>query len=350
MVVFNKSCNKILSFKGYIFYPKSILDVPDDIFNGNIIQTYLKRGQLECIDGSFNYIDYIIKRKVRLLVLSRHYALGDLLFVTALIDGIKKIFPNLKLYIKTSEKCQVLLQSNPNIITITSQTEFENILRVADLHIPLDDIMEQYEDRLGYDVDRNRIEILYNHLGIEYNKELPRIYVEQKYLNGVYNVLTYPQPYIAICHQSLRVEKSLHPDKFIELIKSFKNRSCTLFTFGIDRLDYKQNNLVNLEGASLKEAIAWMLYMNVAVTLDSFWSHACAGFNIPQVLLTSCTDGELLSKDYPECSVIHADMSCYPCWYKFERGGCHLGEYPQCLNNIPIEYIKQSIEDRLCGL
>jgi ADP-heptose:LPS heptosyltransferase len=87
--------------------------------------------------------------------------------------------------------------------------------------------------------------------------------------------------------------------------------------------------------------------MDLMVTHDSLWSHFSAALGVPQVLLASCTDGQLLSKGYPDVSVVQRDWDCVPCWYRFKEGGCIYSNYPRCLDDVGVDEVMTKVSEAL---
>jgi hypothetical protein len=55
----------------------------------------------------------------------------------------------------------------------------------------------------------------------------------------------------------------------------------------------------------------------------------------------------LLSKGYPDTTVIQRDWSCVPCWYRVKQGGCIYNNYPKCLDDVGVSEVMSKVMEAL---
>jgi ADP-heptose:LPS heptosyltransferase len=324
--------------------------LPIGLANSDKLTASVRRGDVILNDwvdkeSSWDVGSCIDFHKVRKVVISRDYALGDVLFVTAFIKNLITTYPHLSIYFKTNDVVSSILNGNNDFVTIVKKSDITEAMRSCDIHVCLNDVMEQYEDS-HKPVDKPRIEILSTFCNVSYEQKTPRLFLDKQQIDSWLPFLSqYPRPFVGVCTSSIRKEKALSP--------SLWNYVCSKLTQGtlfvIDKLDIgiRGKNVIPVIDNRLDGILGLLISMDRVITLDSFLCHASSAFDIPQTLVTSCTNGKLLARDYANVDVIEPEKDCYPCWYNLKLGGCGLANYPKCLDENVADRIIKSVKENL---
>lgn len=270
------------------------------------------------------------------IVLSRTYAHGDMFLAAAVISLMKKRYPGNRIIFHTMDKMEPLVRHHPDAEIITGDESLKEALRLAGVYINLDDVAELYEEH-NPNSGLNRIEIFCHHLGLTPEGLCPDYYITQEEIESALTLLQhYQRPYIGISPSTMRKEKSWPLERWAAFVNDIQERTGgTVFVYDDKSvLDVKGDHIVPLINKTFRTIGAIAYHMDVFVTQDSLWSHWAAALEVKQLLLASCTDGVLLSKGYPNVTVIQRDWDCSPCWYKLDNPDCLHGGYPECLEDV----------------
>jgi hypothetical protein len=241
----------------------------------------------------------------------------------------------LTIHFNTSIEAFPLIAKNPHVKVTADLGMMRAIINRCGAFIDLNNIPESYEDEHRPIINKNRIEIMLDYLDIS-GLAVPELFMTKgletfgkKFVKGC------KRPFMGIAPMSRRKEKMWPMERWRELVTEWKRETGgAVFVFHSRKIPDLEGSAVTHTAIDLMATVSVALQMDIFVTLDSLWTHVAAALRIPQVLLASCTDGELLSKTYPSTYVLHGQEPCYPCWYMFAAGGCQLGQHPKCLSGI----------------
>ena len=347
--VHNNSIDKHISVYSKCIPPRGYMELSEDEIGHESIQRYIGMGLIEMVDNpkGLSPVQLIMENMEPdgHLLLQRNYALGDVLLMSALIRNIREKYPRVQIHIGTSKEAAPLLKYSPGLEIFSSIENFRECISKYGDFINMNNLAEVYEDSLRPDVSMNRIEIMCDILGIEPVHLCPEYYIKDNEIAAGYRALDgLERPLLGIAPVSKRKEKMWDLGKWELLIDLWKGAGGSVLIFHNEPLpSLIEAGAKTLHYYDIRMAAAVAYHMNCMVTLDSLWTHLSAALFIPQVLLTSCTDGVLLSKGYPDVMPIVPEHECYPCWYNFHAGGCVAGQYPECLSSIEPEMILEAI-------
>lgn len=279
------------------------------------------------------------------ITVTRSYALGDIVLASAAIEAMIK--SGYDVTFRTDPAMIDWLRFSPyNVISYTDPYE--------EPHITIDNVTELAEDELiEQGRNKNRIEIMCDLLGVLPSQLYPSFYCSPEEWRLVRKIKTmYPQPFIGIAPSSRFTCKTLGYDKWKAVITYLS----AIFNGSIFILDSADNlpksTVLGLKNVhwlqhSLRIMTLYCASMDLMVTQDSLWSHVSASVFVPQLLLTSCTDGGLIANDYYKAIYPKPPMSCSPCWYKFPDKRCGKHNPPHCMDQIDTTALVMGICDTL---
>jgi ADP-heptose:LPS heptosyltransferase len=269
---------------------------------------------------------------------SRTYAYGDIILTSAFLENVKIKYPHL----------EILLHTDPYMIPLfLCCPTFKTTAEKQDGMIILNNIFEVMEDKEIAETGRlskNRIELMCGYFDIPMVIRKPQYYLTSEENESAFGKLAsmFPMPHIGIAPSSKQIEKTLGLPKWKTIIQSLLQKTQgTIFIFDSSenesRLGITDKRVVYLGNMAWRGKMLYCLMVDVMVTHDSLWSHLAASTGTPQILLTSCTDGKLLTKDYPSAFVIEPVEKCYPCFYRLEHNNCGRNTTPKCFDNLNIQ-------------
>lgn len=351
--VHNNSITQHISVYRKCIPPRGYMDLSQDEIGHESIQKYLDMGVLEIVDNPRGLapVQFMMENlnPDGHLLLQRSYALGDVLLMSAVVTNMLEKYPNLTIHLRTSKEAEPLLRHNANIELYSSTDSFRDCVRKYGDFVDMNNLPEVYEDEIRPDVTENRIEIMCRILGIEPVHLCPEYYMTNSEIElGHKAIMGMDRPILGIAPKSRRIEKTWPEDKWELLIHFWKKMGGTVLIFH----DQPIPKLIDAGARTLhyfdiRMAAAIAHHIDIMVVLDSLWTHLAAALSIPQILLTSCTDGRLLSKGYPAVTCVIPEQECYPCWYNFGMGGCVLGQDSKCLVSTDCEYVFELLKGAL---
>jgi len=281
------------------------------------------------------------------LMITRSYAFGDIILASGALEAMLQY------------DCSVTFRTDPLFVEWFRHAPYTTIPfteSIIEPHVTLDDVVEQQEDKLIMcGQNKNRIAIACDILEITLEKHRPYFYMTDNEWDLVKKIKTlYPQPYIGISVSSRYGCKTLGYEKWsniIDYLSSIFNGSIFIFDSpeNHNKLQCKNKNNIHFLQYSWRTFTLHCRAMDFMVVPDSVWSHIAASVDVPQLLLTSCTDGELIAKDYYKAIYPKPPFDCSPCWYHFNREGCskHLPAY--CLERINSTKLVMGIYETIKG-
>lgn len=344
-LVHNNSITQHISVYRKCIPPRGYLELNDDEMAHESIQMHLTNGLLEIVDNpkGLSPVQLVMDRlgPAGNLLLRRTYALGDVLLMSALVRDIKEKYPHLTIHLHTSREAEPLLRHNPQIQLYDSVDSFRECIRKHGDFIDMNNRPEVYEDEIRPDVRENRIEIMCRILGIEPVHLCPEYYILESEIEAAGKALAgISRPLLGIAPVSKRKEKDWPLEQWRELVRLWHTLDGDVIIFHNKPIpELSEAGAKSFHYFDVRMAAAIAYRVDLMVTLDTLWTHLAAALSVPQVLLTSCTDGMLLSRGYPDTVCVIPENECYPCWYNFHTGGCVLNHHPECLESIDYEYV-----------
>lgn len=354
MLVFNSSVRTQISLGHKVILPRNYANLTDSESGTDVVQRYLRDGilqEIKDIAGTVPPIHALVSRLQagQHVVIQRHYALGDILLVTAVIESLIAAHPGIRVHFGTSRESACLVENLPGVETLGDLGTQRALIEKYGALIDLNNIPESYEEKNSPGITRNRIEIMCDYLGIEPVTLCPSYYLSASEAEIGDKVLCNQEPpFLGIAPISRRVEKAWPIEKWLALSRLWTRTTggtAVLFHNKVLK-DFMEEPIVSVQGYDLRTAAAIAYHMDAFVTLDSLWAHLAAALGIRQAVLASCTDGGLIVKGYPNAVAIQGTRSCSPCWYKLAAGGCMLGQHPACLLPIEPEFVLERLGDR----
>lgn len=334
MLYLNTQRNQIISKKGLYFPPLQVIEYDScDLQDFRILSFDAEWG----VDNIVSWLGFPI-------ALKRTSALGDVLITSAVAQALTDKYGS-DVYFITSPEGMELLKCIKGIIPESVKTYFNNynIKWVIDLDVLKENYEFAYEGMTEH-LQKNRIEITYEYLRMPISRTSPDIYLNTNILNFGYNfVRDLKRPVIVIAPSSSWLCKMWQnmPVLIDKLVKS---------RYSVILLDKKlwfdpPNGCYMFIDCPIEIGISLLFHSDILLTLDSFWMHMAGAIGVPQLVLCSCTDGNVNARYY-NAKVVHGNMDCFPCWYRF-REECSLHKFPKCLDTVTadeiLEYIRREV-------
>ncbi|SFW63675.1 MULTISPECIES: glycosyltransferase family 9 protein [Desulfovibrio] len=133
----------------------------------------------------------------------------------------------------------------------------------------------------------------------------------------------------------------------MELLATKLARDTSVLVFHNSPLQgYENENILKVDNCTLRQSIALLSQCKMLVAVDSAFVHIAAALAIETASLFGPTNGELFTKYYDKCHVIHGHnvTNCHSCWRnKFVVCPRTHSNTSKCLYEIDIEYITEEI-------
>jgi len=145
--------------------------------------------------------------------------------------------------------------------------------------------------------------------------------------------------------------RRLPKEKFLELTNTLDDFYFFIFS-GEDEKDEadfiysnsKSNNVIKVEGKSIREVASIMKYLNIFVSNDSGLMHLAATMGIPVVGIFGPTNPNWIHPWGVKYQIVQTNLECSPCFYYSPRPlECKLREKFKCLREISVEKIIATI-------
>jgi ADP-heptose:LPS heptosyltransferase len=272
---------------------------------------------------------------------SRTSAYGDIILTSCFLENVKLKYPHL----------EILFHTDPYMIPLFLCCKtFKTTPEKQDCMIVLNNIFEVMEDKEIAETERlskNRIERMCTYFDIPMIIKKPQYYITEDENETAFSKLAsmFPMPHIGIAPSSKKIEKTLGLPKWKTVIEMLLRKTeGTIFIFDSlgneEGLGIRHDRVKYLGNMAWRGKMLYCLMVDVMVTHDSLWSHLAGATGTPQVLLTSCTDGKLMTKDYTSAFVVEPIEKCYPCFYRIEQKtkGCARNHPAKCFDDLNIEH------------
>ena len=278
--------------------------------------------------------------------------LGDILLTTPIVTELKKKF-NASITYACRPKAAELLQNNPDIDkVITKYSDLEKLQFTY--HLPLIRHTENYK------VSRNRqcrTDSLADLFMVTLPKDnvLPKIYLTPKEIQNANRLVNKVHKIkLGINIEATSSARRWTYGYLLELFKLLgeEDSKYEFYLFGSgDRMKitgipkYIHNFIGKL---TLRDSIAVMSKMDMALTTDSLYSHVAGAFKIPQVCIYTTIPAEWRNKYYKSIGV-QGTTKCSPCCdfqflTKEDYDKCDRFGVPPCVKSITPDTIMKNLE------
>ncbi len=259
----------------------------------------------------------------RVLITRAMGGIGDLLMMTPGLHALRQKWPRASIHFATLKAFFPLFEGNDDVELIDITAEPLDLASYS-LWINLTDCpAARVESQTLPNVRENRIDIFARAMGIEGQQFIsmdrrPRYFLSQSdrdlqaQFKASYNLGSKPVVGIHAASQESYKNYSAIRDVVYGLAKT-----CVVIVFHSEKLEgFAMENVIEVCGWRLRDAIALAALCNVIVGPDSAFVHVAAAFDIPCVALFGPTDGKVITKHYGNCRVLDSrkDLPCIPCW------------------------------------
>jgi ADP-heptose:LPS heptosyltransferase len=256
--------------------------------------------------------------RLRLTLLNAFPGIGDVLFLSSLVESIKIKYPNIKINVVT-EHCD-LLKKNDSIYSINQKATFFTFrhwyLEIRQNKIP----------------DKHVLTESLNKLGLPFDIQKPKYVVTSvERENAEKRLKDFKKPLIAINTSSKESSKNWLPEYWIELLTSLTG-AFTIIQLG-DENEIEFENSVRLAGKlDLRESISVLEKCSLFIGGVSFLMHAAASVGVKSVIIYGGRETPSNS-GYSQNINLFERMECGPCWIHEEDGEFCSNEL-DCMKNI----------------
>ena len=287
----------------------------------------------------------VVENSSKILVI-RDMGLGDILMTLPVLLKLKHKYPQAEIHFATKPQYISLAEPFCDKVMDYRQVQPEvydsiyNLVMYCELHRdaavkPRSDIFME-----GVGVENQKYSVEELDFSNKYLSEKDREEIRNKFHSfGV----SLDKPIVALCTDSNRGAKNWAPQKFEELVKklSIEHPEYNFVFFGSASKEFTTSeNVFNMcEKLSLKEFIAALDLCKLVITLETGAMHVAGVLGKPFVVICGPSDYRLFTKYYDNYSVIHPDISCYPC-----NGECDTN---RCIRIIGMEFVYNVIKERI---
>ena len=257
--------------------------------------------------------------RLRLTLLNAFPGIGDVLFLSSLVESIKIKYPKIKINVLT-EHCD-LLKNNDSIYSINQKTTFFTFrhwyLEIRQNKNPKKHILTESLEKLG--------------LSSQIQNPSYFVTVEER-KNAVQILRTYnDKPLLAINTVTKEPTKNWLPQHWNKLIVKLAE-NFTLIQLG-DENEIILDNTVRLAGQlNLRESISVLEKCSLFIGGVSFLMHAAASVGVKSVIIYGGRETPSNS-GYSQNINLFERMECGPCWIHEEDGEFCSNEL-DCMKNI----------------
>lgn len=327
------------------------------------------------------------------LLLIRFSSIGDIIFSTAVIEGIKRAAPACELHFLSLTDYAPLLRGHPSIdrlilvdrpagldrlAQLAERLEGEGYSRTIDLHDSLrSQILRHYMRSARWEVYRkprldrfllfamkwNRFpddfeltEEYLDLLGLE-SGALPRLFVSSEEKRRGLSLLQrfgVSRPFVACVPGAAWRNKVWTRQGYRELFEMLERRddgrAVVLGSAGdeiCDEISHGLDTIVNLRGQTdLRMSLILLSLADVAIGADTGLIHAAEALGTPAVMITGPTSRETgANVRHPRSQQVFADVWCRPCSKNGARRCIRSEQF--CLTGVSSEHVFSAVESVL---
>lgn len=286
-----------------------------------------------------------IRNVGREVYISIGHGFGDNLMVTAVIAGIKKEYPDMRIFVLTKRRWEIF-ENNPFIAACyNARTIMKKNPAIYKRAIPLSEYT--YADFRNAKEVKHMIDIMYDLIGIKVQKRIyqPEIYLTQKELDWrKWRLQRLARPLVAVAPSGKITTKI--PNKFYEFEKwqklaaLLKKADITVIQVGDKREGPLLEGAINYRNLGYRKTASVLRRCDAVITHVSGIMHLATAVGTPCITIYGGTEDPLVS-GYP-CNInITTDLPCAPCWLEKP---C---DKPVCKDMLTGELIMQKLNELL---
>ncbi len=263
-------------------------------------------------------MDDLTENAGKTIYLSIGHGFGDNLMAAAAIAGIKKEFPDLRIFVLTKRRWEIF-ENNPNVTACyNARTIMKKNPELYKKAVQLSEYT--YADFRNEKEVKHMIDRMYDLIGINVKNRLykPEIYLTKRELNyRNWRLQRLPRPLVAVAPSgkiTTKIPNKFYPiEKWQQLAALLKQANITFIQVG----DKKEGPL--LEGArnwrnlGYRKTASVLKRCDAVITHVSGIMHLAAAVGTPCITIYGGTEDPLVS-GYP-CNInITTELPCAPCW------------------------------------
>lgn len=273
------------------------------------------------------------------------HGFGDNLMATAVIDGIKKEFPDMRIFVLTKRRWEIF-ENNPNVTAcFDARVIMEKNPSLYQRAIPFSEYT--YADFRNAKEVKHMIDRMYDLTGIKVQNRIykPEIYLTQKELNfRKWRIQKLKRPLVAVAPSGKITTKI--PNKFYaiekwqQLAALLKKANITVIQVGDKREGPLLEGAKNWRNLGYRKTASVLRHCDAAITHDGGIMHLATAVNTPCIILFGGAENPRVF-GYP-CNInITTDLPCSPCWLEKP---C---DKPICKDMLTPELIMQKLSELL---
>lgn len=254
----------------------------------------------------------------RAIYLSIGHGFGDNLMATAVIAGIKREYPDIRIFVFTKRRWEIF-ENNPDVTACwNARTIMEKNPSLFQRAIPLTEYT--YADFKGAAKVQNMIDRMYDLVGVKVKERIyqPRLYLTQKELDyRKWRLQRLKRPLVAIAPSGKITTKI--PNKFYEIEKWHKiaelltKENITFIQIGDKAEGPKLNGAKDWRNLGYRKTASVLRHCDAVIAHEGGIMHLATAVNTPCVIIYGGAENPKVF-GYP-CNVnVTADLPCAPCW------------------------------------
>jgi ADP-heptose:LPS heptosyltransferase len=277
--------------------------------------------------------------------LSIGHGFGDNLMATAVIAGIKKEFPDMRLFVLTKRRGEIF-ENNPDVAACyNARIVMEKSPSLYKRAVPLSEYT--YADFRNASPVKHIIDRMYDLVGVQVQNRIyqPRIYLTQKEAEyRKWRLQRLPRPLVAVA-PSGKINTKI-PNKFYDIEKwqqlavLLKKANITVIQVGDKREGPLLEGARNWRNLGYRNTAAVLRHCDAVISHVGGIMHLATAVNTPCITLFGGTE-DPKAIGYP-CNInLTTDLTCAPCWLEKP---C---EKPVCKDMLTPELIMQKLNELL---
>lgn len=273
------------------------------------------------------------------------HGFGDNLMATAVIAGIKKEFPDIRIFVLTKRRWEIF-ENNPDVTACyNARTVMKKNPSLFKRAIPLSEYT--YADFKNAPKVQHMIDRMYDLVGINVQNRIyrPGIYLTQKELGyRHWRIQRWPRPLVAVAPSgkiATKIPNKFYPiEHWQKLAALLKKAGITVIQVG----DKKEGPLLegakNYRNLGYRKTASVLRHCDALISHDGGIMHLATAVNTPCIILFGGVENPLVF-GYP-CNInITIDLPCAPCWL---QKPC---DNPVCKDMLTPELIMQKLDELL---
>ncbi len=273
------------------------------------------------------------------------HGFGDNLMATAVIAGIKKEFPDIRIFVLTKRRWEIF-ENNPDVTAcFDARVVMEKNPSLYKRAICLSEYT--YSDFRNAPKVKHMIDRIYDLVGINVQNRIykPRIYLTQKELDyRKWRIQRLPRPLVAVAPSGKITTKI--PNKFYGFEKwqkfavLLRKANITIIQVGDKKEGPLLEGVKNYRNLGYRKTASVLRHCDAVITHVSGIMHLATAVGTPCIAIYGGTEDPLVS-GYPYNVNITTDLQCSPCWLEKP---C---DKPVCKDMLTPELIMQKLNELL---